>query len=366
VLLLLACLLVPAGAGGASRTQAAVVNGLVAYSAQAPGDVGGAIYVSGPDGSKLASLSTPAPGSSDGRGRWSRDGSRLVFDRCDLGGTSCQIFVVGADGKGQTELTSGGGLNFEPAWSPDGKQIAFTSTRDGRPAIYAMNADGSGQHRVTPNDGSPNADSEPDWSPDGTRIVFTRVFGGGDTSNPGCDPGQEGSSDIWVVHPDGSGLAPLVVPDPSLGFGRCLANARWSPDGSQILVNIGATTLFDAGVRIGVAPAGGGSPAVVPSGVTSADAPLWSPDGKTLLFTSLNFSFLPGPTGIYQLPLGGSSSPFAVAGLPAGAAVDDWAAARPAPPAPKPPARKPPAKKKPAPRCKKGQKSTKRHPCRKR
>jgi Ca2+-binding RTX toxin-like protein len=55
-----------------------------------------------------------------------------------------------------------GAIDYEPAWSPDGAQIAFTSDRDGPAEIYVMNADGSGQANLSMNAAG---DSEPDWQP---------------------------------------------------------------------------------------------------------------------------------------------------------------------------------------------------------
>ena len=78
---------------------------------------------------------------------------------------------MNADGIGQTRLTNNAVVDDEPAWSPDGTQIAFTSNRPAANLdIYVMNADGTGQTRLTN-----NAARRPDpaWSPDGTKIAFT-------------------------------------------------------------------------------------------------------------------------------------------------------------------------------------------------
>ena len=81
-----------------------------------------------------------------------------------------EIYVMNADGTGERRLTSSAGDDMLPVWSPDGSRIAFTSTRDGNGEVYVMNADGSDQTNLT---NHPGADGGPRWSPDGTRIAFT-------------------------------------------------------------------------------------------------------------------------------------------------------------------------------------------------
>src|SRR3972149_3275713 len=80
-----------------------------------------------------------------------------------------EIYAMNADGSGQTRLTNNAATEYGPAWSPDGTKIAFWSDRDGNWEVYAMNADGSGQTRLTNNSAW---DAAPAWSPDGTKIAF--------------------------------------------------------------------------------------------------------------------------------------------------------------------------------------------------
>ena len=68
---------------------------------------------------------------------------------------------MNADGSGITQLTNHPELDNSPAWSPDGRRIAFHSNRDGYFEIYVMNADGSGLTRLTNND---RHDSFPSWT----------------------------------------------------------------------------------------------------------------------------------------------------------------------------------------------------------
>ena len=93
---------------------------------------------------------TPAPPS-----------GRIAFTSKRDGGV--EIYVMNADGSGQTRLTYNEAWDHGPSWSPDGRRIAFTSVRDGgKSEIYVMNADGSGQTRLTYNEA---LDFSPSWSP---------------------------------------------------------------------------------------------------------------------------------------------------------------------------------------------------------
>jgi len=143
---------------------------------------------------------------------------------------------MNADGTGQVNLTSNPAQDAEPAWSPDGSHIAFTSTRDGTTDIYVMNADGSSPVRLTTGGGM-----QLSWSPDGTKIAFVGVGGlsvinvdGSDlrsltnnASHPKWSPDgtkiaftsyRDGNWEIYVINPDGSGLRNLTN-DPATDMG---------------------------------------------------------------------------------------------------------------------------------------------------
>ena len=131
---------------------------------------------------------------------WSPDGRRIAFaSTCkpDCYGprypSYTDIYVVNADGSGKRKLTHNERYNTEPAWSPDGRKIAFRSTRNGNRDIYVMNADGSGKRNLTRN---PAQDGSPSWSPDGRRIAFI--------SN------RDGRLEAHVMNADGSGQRSLT------------------------------------------------------------------------------------------------------------------------------------------------------------
>lgn len=93
---------------------------------------------------------------------WSPDGARIAFSSNVRGRGDYDIYVMDADGSGLERLTHATGLDLNPVWSPDGRLIAFTSLRDGNYEIYVMRADGSRERNLT-ND--PANDYTPAWRP---------------------------------------------------------------------------------------------------------------------------------------------------------------------------------------------------------
>jgi Tol biopolymer transport system component len=98
---------------------------------------------------------------------WSPNGKWIAFDSSRPGKTN--IFTWNIETREQKRLTSGDANDITPEWSPDGKQIVFVSDRTGHNEIYVINSSGGEARQVT-NDKSDNI--HPHWSPDGQRIIY--------------------------------------------------------------------------------------------------------------------------------------------------------------------------------------------------
>lgn len=173
---------------------------------------------------------------------------------------STGISVKEAPEDSVVQLTSLGGCH--PAWSPDGKTIAFCSYRDGNGEIYVMNADGSSQTNISNSD---SADQEPDWSPDGTKITFS--------SFPSYSLWHW---EIWVINADGSNKTKITE---NSWFDYAPA---WSPDGEKIAF----TSKRDGNPEIYVMDADGTNQTRLTYDPHTDSRPDWSPDGKKLVFYS--------------------------------------------------------------------------------
>jgi TolB protein len=220
------------------------------------------------------------------------------------------IFGVSANGdehrltKAKGNASSPAGLFFqtEPAWSPDGRRIAFVSRRDGRSHINVMRADGKGLRRLTD---SASDDESPTWSPDGRRIAFSRggaLFAirsqGGPARRIGRAVGGEAFDPAWSPNgkliaydyrPPGYSIREIWVVGVGGKQARQVTKIRevstrpaWSPDGRRIAfqsdANGGHVEIYSIGLD------GSGLRRVTRSEIDTFD-PDWSPDGRKIAFS---------------------------------------------------------------------------------
>jgi Tol biopolymer transport system component len=178
-------------AGGGDGEQPAASDqpaGTIAFASLAPRDWD--VYWRAPGGERRLTDHAAL----DYNAAFSPDGRKIAFVSQRDG--NMELYAVGVDGSGLRRLTDNFALDDHPAWSPDGAKIAFASTREPAPAgrasnaIYVMNAEGGEARRISPVEAS---DYSPAWSPRGDLIAFA------------SGSGRAGASDIYVMRPDGSG-----------------------------------------------------------------------------------------------------------------------------------------------------------------
>jgi Tol biopolymer transport system component len=179
------------------------------------------LFLSNADGTALTQLTNMENGAC--QPSWSPDGSQLVFispcqRRAEFFETiyrESSLYLINADGTGLKNLTTVPGSDFDPAWSPDGTRVAFTSVRDGYKQIYALDMNSLAITRLT-NTSADIESSQPAWSPDGNLIIYTvrRV----------------GAYQVWAMTDTGQENVQLVR------SGQALWDflPAWSPDGKTI------------------------------------------------------------------------------------------------------------------------------------
>lgn len=223
------------------------------------------IYVMNVDGSGLKNLTNN--GADDREPAFSPDGSKIVFtsDRDGM-----DVFVMYVDGSGQKNLTDKIiGRKYYPTFSPDGSKIMFTSNRNGFREIYLVNVDGSGLEQLTNRPaGAPGFDYEvryPVFSPDGKKIAFA------------CNPEHQFNYEIYIMNADGTGVDQMTVTE--------YKYFNWSPAFSPDSKKIVFMSTRDGRPAIYVMNADGRRVKRLTDDTVRAEDPTFSPDGKKIVYS---------------------------------------------------------------------------------
>jgi serine/threonine protein kinase len=241
-------------------------NGQIAFASDRSGTT--QIWLLALDGSAFPRMITDIPEGAC-QPAWSPDGNKLVFTSpCESNQEfypGSGLFIVNADGSGVMPLPNVPGGDFDPAWSPDGKKIVFTSMRNGgRPRVYVMNLE---DNEVELLSAQYSYDRQPAWSRDGQKIAFVTT--------------QKGPVQIWTMNPDGGDQEIFTRSGDKIN-----THPDWSVDGQLILF-----TQIEAPGRVpGLAAAsydeGGYNEFRFDFGPVPIRDPKYSPDGLWLVFES--------------------------------------------------------------------------------
>jgi TolB protein len=254
------------------------------------------------DGSELAFASrdgirvvTPATGQvrqittdrTDFAPAFSPDGRSVAFRRGGRDVRRGDVWVVSSDGNGARRIVSSfrakglTGTAQRLSWSPGGTHVAFAAARDGTARsddeVVIAAVDGSGRRTLLSHRAH---DREPTWAPTGERLAFTSL--------------RTGNAEVYVVDADGGSLLDVSR---SRAYD---AEPDWSPDGGQLAF----TSSRSGKTQIHAVAADGSTLRRLGGGADSANHPDWSPDGTALAY--MGRSACPG-LGIYVLSAAGGN-----------------------------------------------------------
>jgi len=238
----------------ASATYPGSLDGRLATGINVDGNTD--IYTFLPNGQALQRLTTDPL--FDACPAWSADGKRIAWCHGVQRGGVIDVWTMKHDGTDKHQVTDLGGRSLFPDFAPDGSRIVFSSQVAGATNfdLYVIGVDGSGLVRLTTD---PGFDGNPAWSPDGSRIVFTSD--------------RTGNGQVYVMDADGSDVTQLTFDD----AGKDQV-PDWSPDGSKIAFAAG-----DPGDVL-VMNANGSNQHTLVGGPTDDFGSAWSPDGEQIAF----------------------------------------------------------------------------------
>ena len=183
-----------------------------------------------------------------------------------------EIYTRGVKGS-PTKLTNNDTDDYGAVWSPDGTKLAFVSTRDGDREVFVMNAAGKDVRQLTHNrttaDGAPVSDQAPAWSPDGKQIVFVSTRDGGEP-------------EVYRMYAYGSDQVRLTTTEPYVSD----HTPSWSPDGQHIVFSSDRVSYENYEIYRMRADGSQVTRLTTTEEGVDDNAPEYSPDGNRIVFSS--------------------------------------------------------------------------------
>jgi TolB protein len=180
--------------------------------------------------------------------------------------TGKEVVLVDVDGARVIPVTRNGSINLQPAWSPSGSQLAYTSYRSGNPDLYVADLAANRTRRIS---SRPGMNAGAAWGPDEDRLALTLSAGG--------------DSDVHIIHPDDGRRLRQVTQG-----GGIDVSPTWSPDGRFVAF----ASERAGGMQIYVLPAaGGGRPERISFIGSENTDPAWSPRGDAIAWVGRDGHF---------------------------------------------------------------------------